>query len=191
MDRQLPGSAVHHPLCVDGRSSWRHCLVKGQLRTSLIFERKNLRKRRTTHSSIFLGILLNFRVIFWRSALFEILSIFVQKCIFFFENPAYIFCEKQNYCFAQRFVPIWIIVFSQGKKFILTVHRLRQTRRHGYGYAGQNNSKVSLRKTVYFDLRNFFSRARKTKNTLKKLSILHIFAFSRQVFCKIELLFPV
>ena len=127
---------------------------------------------------------------------------FRTKMYFFFENPAYIFCEKQNYCFAQRFVPIWIIVFSQGKKFILTAHRLRQTRRHGSRYAGQNNSKVSLRKTVYFDLRNdvlsarilvlsIFSRARKTKNTKKKLSILHIFAFSRQVFCKIELLFPV
>ena len=168
MYRQLPGSAVHHPLCVDGRSSWRHCLEGGQLQSSLIFESKNPKKRRTTH------LLPLFRVYFWamimfsKWALFEIFFNFRTKMYFFFENPAYIFCEKQNYCFAQRFVPIWIIVFSQGKKFILTVHRLRQTRRHGSRYAGQNNSKVSLRKTVYFDLRNFFSRARKTKNTLKK-----------------------
>ena len=154
MYRQLPGSAVHHPLCVDGRSSWRHCLEGGQLQSSLIFESKNPKKRRTTH------LLPLFRVYFWamimfsKWALFEIFFNFRTKMYFFFENPAYIFCEKQNYCFAQRFVPIWIIVFSQGKKFILTVHRLRQTRRHGSRYAGQNNSKVSLRKTVYFDLRN-------------------------------------
>ena len=110
MYRQLPGSAVHHPLCVDGRSSWRHCLEGGQLQSSLIFESNNPKKRRTTH------LLPLFRVYFWamimfsKWALFEIFSIFVQKCIFFFENPAYIFSEKQNYRFAQRFVPpIWII----------------------------------------------------------------------------------
>ena len=108
MYRQLPGSAVHHHLCVDGRSSWRHCLEGGQLQTSLIFESKNPKKRRTTH------LLPLFRVYFWamimfsKWALFEIFFNFRTKMYFFFENPAYIFCEKQ-YRFAQRFVPFWII----------------------------------------------------------------------------------
>ena len=108
MYRQLPGSAVHHPLCVDGRSSWRHCLEGGQLQSSLIFESKNPKKRRTTH------LLPLFRVYFWamimfsKWALFEIFFNFRTKMYFFFENPAYIFCEKQ-YRFAQRFVPFWII----------------------------------------------------------------------------------
>ena len=37
----------------------------------------------------------------------------------------------------------------------------------------------------------FFLAREKQKTLKKKLSILHIFAFSRQVFCEIELLFPV
>ena len=109
MYRQLPGSAVHHHLCVDGRSSWRHCLEGGQLQSSLIFESKNPKKRLTTH------LLPLFRVYFWamimfsKWALFEIFLNFRTKMYFFcFENPAYIFCEKQ-YRFAQRFVPFWII----------------------------------------------------------------------------------
>ena len=131
MDRQLPGSAVHHHLCVDGRSSWRHCLEGGQLQTSLIFERKNLRKRRTTHSSIFLGILLNFRVIFWRSALFEILSIFVQKCIFF-SKILHIFSAKNNtvllrdLCHFELLISI-IFFWSQIELLISKYFRLQPT----------------------------------------------------------------
>ena len=95
-------------------------------------------------------------------------SIFVQKCFFNRKSCLY-FLRKTKLSFCSEICAnLNYSVFARKKKFILTVHRLRQTRRHGSRYAGQNNSKVSLRKTVYFDLRNFFSRARKTKNTKKK-----------------------